>query len=104
MTELVLQGFRVAGQSLRYPAVPQTRVAVGLYVEETDVPTVAASLRYLIRGERPRTASYTLREAQGYPSMIGAMFWNIDEDGSLGYAFSNVVGPLLHGFTGRPSR
>jgi hypothetical protein len=27
MTELVLQGFRVGGQSLNYPAIPQARVA-----------------------------------------------------------------------------
>ena len=103
MTELVLQGFRVGGQNLNYPAIRQTRVAVGFYVEETDVPTVTASMRYLIRGERPPAASYALRQLGGYPSMIGAMFWNIDEDRSAGYGFSNVVGPLLHSFTVRPA-
>jgi chitinase len=104
MTELVLQGFRIpGGQDLNYPAIPQNRVAVGFYVEETDVPTVTASMRFLIGGERPPTASYTLRQAHGYPSMIGAMFWNIDEDRSMGYAFSNVVGPLLHSFADRPA-
>jgi len=50
MTELVLQGFRVGGQTLDYPAVPQKRVAVGFYVLETDVPTVTDSMRYLITG------------------------------------------------------
>lgn len=98
MTELVLQGFLVGGQKLNYPAIPQSQVAVGLYVEETDVPTVTASMRYLVEGERPAGASYALRNSGGYPSMMGAMFWNIDEDRSAGYAFSNVVGPLLHSF------
>jgi chitinase len=102
MTELVLQGFSVGGQSLSSPAIPQNRVAVGFYVEETDVPTVNASLRYLIRAERPPNTSYTLRRAGGYPSMIGAMFWNIDEDRSAQYAFSNVIGPLLQSFTAPP--
>jgi chitinase len=103
MTELVLQGFRVGGQSLNYPAIRQARVAVGFYVEETDVPTVTASMRYLILGERPSAASYVLPNLGGYPSMIGAMFWNIDEDRSAGYAFSNVVDPLLHSFAVRPA-
>lgn len=101
MTELVLQGFPVGGQNLNYPAIPQAHVAVGFYVEETDVPTVTASMRYLIGGERPPDASYALRYTRGYPSMLGAMFWNIDEDRSAGYAFSNVIGPLLHRFTVR---
>ena len=104
MTELVLQGFYVGGQNLNYPAIPQARVAVGFYVEETDVATVTASMRYLIGGEKPPDASYALRSARGYPSMIGAMFWNIDEDRSDGYAFSDVIGPLLHSFTVHPSR
>jgi chitinase len=103
ITELVLQGFRVSGQNLNYPAIPQIRVAVGFYVEETDVPTVTASMEYLIGGARPPGASYALRNSGGYPSMMGAMFWNIDEDRSAGYAFSNVVGPLLHSFTVRPA-
>jgi chitinase len=98
MTELVLQGFRVGGQTLDYPAVPQKRVAVGFYVLEADVPTVTDSMRYLITGERPANASYRLRNPRGYPDMIGAMFWDIDEDWIAGYSFSNVVGPLLHSF------
>jgi chitinase len=76
---------------------------VGFYVEETDVPTVTASMEYLIRGARPPDASYALRNSGGYPSIMGGMFWNIDEDRSAGYAFSNVVGPLLHSFTVRPA-
>jgi chitinase len=99
MTELLLQGFPIGGQTLTYPAIPQNQVAVGFYVEETDVPTVAASMRYLIEGKRPQGASYSLRQSGGYPRMLGAMFWNIDEDWSRGYAFSNVIGPLLHSFT-----
>ncbi|HTU45895.1 MAG TPA: glycosyl hydrolase family 18 protein [Bryobacteraceae bacterium] len=104
MTELVLQGFRVGGQELEYPAIPEAHVAVGFYVEETDVATVAASMRYLIGGERPPEAAYALRNARGYPSMIGAMFWNIEEDRSAGYAFSDVIGPLLHSFPVHRSR
>jgi chitinase len=104
MTELVLEGFRVNGQNLNYPAIPEARVAVGFYVEETDVPTVTAGMKYLIGGERPPDASYALRNSRGYPAMMGAMFWNIDEDRSADYAFSNVVGPLLHNFPVPPAR
>lgn len=103
-TELLLQGFNIGGGTLSYPAIPQSRVAVGFYVEETDVPTVSASMRYLIEGRRPPGASYSLRQSGGYPQTLGAMFWNIDEDWSTGYAFSNVVGPLLHSFTIPPAR
>ncbi len=99
MTELVLRGFRVGGEKLDYPALPQNRVAVGYYVEETDASTVAASMQYLITGKRPGDATYTLRNPSGYPQMIGAMFWNIDEDWSKGYSFSNVIGPLLHEYS-----
>jgi hypothetical protein len=30
--------------------------------------------------------------------MIGAMFWTIDADRRGNYNFSNVIGPLLHGY------
>jgi chitinase len=30
--------------------------------------------------------------------MIGAMFWTIDGDLGEDYAFSNLVGPQLHGY------
>jgi hypothetical protein len=30
--------------------------------------------------------------------MIGSMFWTIDGDRDENYAFSNVIGPQVHGY------
>jgi hypothetical protein len=37
----------------------------------------------------------------GYPTFSGAMFWTIDADRREEYRYSNVVGPVLHGFPTR---
>jgi hypothetical protein len=36
--------------------------------------------------------------SRGYPTFSGAMFWTIDADRREEYRYSNVVGPVLHGF------
>jgi hypothetical protein len=55
---------------------------------------------YIITGKAPAGTRYNLRQPAGYPAMIGAMFWTIDADRRGNYEFSNVVGPLLHGYPG----
>ena len=100
ITELVLHGFSVgdnAGQM--FPALPQDHVAVGFLTGETTPEIVEESMRYLIKGQRPSEATYRLRRTEGYPGMLGAMFWTIDADARESYRFSNVAGPELHGFS-----
>lgn len=99
MTELVLRGFDVAGSSnSKFPALNQQKVAVGFLVGETTPDVVAAAMKYIITGKSQAATRYKLLEASGYPGMIGAMFWTIDDDRRNNYEFSNVVGPELHGF------
>jgi chitinase len=101
ITELVLHGFSVGGDTAQvFPALPQNQVAVGFLTGETSPDIVEQTMRYIITGQRPPEATYSLRKAEGYPGMIGAMFWTIDADASEFYRFSNVVGPELHGFPG----
>lgn len=100
MTELVLRGFSVGGDPAQvFPALPQDHVAVGFLTGETAPDIVEQAIRYLITGQRPSQATYRLRRAEGYPGVIGAMFWTIDADAREFYRFSNVVGPELHGFS-----
>jgi chitinase len=99
MTELVLDGFAVGGDPAQvFPALPQDHVAVGFLTGETTPPIVEQAMRYLITGQRPSDAAYSLSKRDGYPGMIGAMFWTIDADARESYRFSNVVGPALHNF------
>ena len=53
---------------------------------------------YLITGKAPPGTSYQLRKPGGYPGMIGAMFWTINDDRREGYNYSNRIGPQLHGY------
>jgi chitinase len=102
MTELLLQGFDVAGNPQEhFPGLPADKVAVGFLAGFTDAAHMQQSMRYLITGHAPAGSTYTLRQAGGYPGMIGAMLWTIDADRSGDYAISNTVGPELHGFPRR---
>ena len=47
-------------------------------------------------GKAPAGVTYKLRKPTGYPGMIGAMFWTIDDDRRNDYNYSNSVGPQLH--------
>lgn len=103
MTELLLHGFKVGGHGDFFPPVPADKVAVGFLVGPATPERVTGAMQYIITGKAPEGVTYKLRNPAGYPGMIGAMFWTIDADRRENYAFSNVVGPQLHGFPAQPS-
>jgi chitinase len=97
MTELVLHGFPVGGQTGDvFPPTPADKVAVGFLVGTATPKLVSEAMQYLLTGKAPEHTEYKLRQPAGYPSMIGAMFWTIDGDRNENYSFSNQVGPQLH--------
>ncbi len=99
MTELLLHGFAVNGRADDFfPPVPADKVAAGFLTGAARPELVSGAMKYLITGAAPSGVTYKLRRPGGYPGMIGAMFWTIDSDRIENYAFSNVVGPELHGF------
>jgi chitinase len=99
MTELLLQGFPVSGRTGDvFPAVPADKVAVGFLVGTATPQLVTGAMQYVITGKAPEHVTYRLRRPEGYPAMIGAMFWTIDADRNENYSFSNSVGPQLHGY------
>jgi chitinase len=99
MTELVLHGFNVGGDPKSFfDPLPADKVAVGFLTGDTTPGIVSQAMEYLITGKAPAGVTYKLRNPSGYPAMMGAMFWTIDADRRGGYDFSNVVGPLLHGY------
>jgi chitinase len=99
MTEILLHGFNVAGNPGQFfPALPADKVAVGFLVGDARPTEVTEAMDYIITGKAPAGTSYKLRRPAGYSGMIGAMFWTIDADRRGNYEFSNVVGPLLHGY------
>jgi chitinase len=105
MTELVLHGFPVSGRAGDFfPPVPADKVAVGFLVGTATPKLVSGAMQYLITGKAPQGVTYRLRQPDGYPAMIGAMFWTIDGDRNESYAFSNVIGPLLHGYPTRSAQ
>jgi chitinase len=97
MTELLLHGFNVGGDPDRfYPPMPADKVAVGFLTDATTTGIVDKAMQYIITGKAPAGTIYKLRNPKGYPSMIGAMFWTIDDDRRGDYNYSNSVGPQLH--------
>ena len=99
MTELLLQGFPVhGGDGDVFPPLPSDKVAVGFLVGTATPELVSGAMQYLITGKAPKGVTYKLRRPNGYPAMVGAMFWTLDADRNEGYAFSNLVGPQLHGY------
>jgi chitinase len=99
MTELLLHGFNVGGDPQQfYPPLPADKVAVGFLTPDTTPTIVSEAMDYLITGKAPAGTSYQLRRAGGYPGMIGAMFWTINDDRREGYNYSNRIGPQLHGY------
>jgi chitinase len=81
--------------------VPADKVAVGFLVGTATPLLVSGAMQYLITGNAPKGVTYRLRQPDGYPVMIGAMFWTIDGDRNESFAFSNVMGPQLHGYPAR---
>jgi len=55
-------------------------------------------MRMLVSGRSNGPTTYKLLQQGGYPAFAGAMFWTIDADRREEYRYSNLVGPLLHGF------
>ena len=99
MTELLLHGFPVGGDPQHpFEALDPRKVAVGFLTGDTTPEIVSQAMDYIITGKAPAGTTYRLRTSSGYPGMIGAMFWTIDADRRSNYRFSNVVGPLLHGY------
>lgn len=99
MTELLLHGFNVGGDPKQFfPPVPADKVAVGFLTGDATPKEVSQAMEYIITGKAPAGTTYKLRNPAGYPGMIGAMFWTINDDQRRGYNFSNVVGPQLHGY------
>jgi chitinase len=102
MTELLLHGFPVGRRAGDFfPPIPADKVAVGFLVGTSTPKQVSEAMQYLITGKAPEGVTYRLRTAGGYPGLIGAMFWTIDGDRNENYAFSNFVGPQLHGYVSR---
>jgi chitinase len=99
MTELLLQGFNVGGDPKQFfPPMPANQIAVGFLTGDTTPTIVSQAMDYIITGKAPAGTRYKLRKPEGYPGMIGAMFWTIDADRRGNYNYSNVVGPQLHSY------
>jgi chitinase len=99
MTELLLHGFNVGGNpNAFFPPMPADKVAVGFLVGYETPSTVDPAMNYIITGKLPAGATYHLRRAEGYPGLIGAMFWTIDDDRRANFEFSNRIGPQLHSY------
>ncbi len=100
MTELLLHGFNVGGDPKHFfPPLPADKVAVGFLTPDTTPAIVSQAMEYIITGKAPAGTQYRLREPSGYPGMLGAMFWTLNDDRRNGYNYSNTVGPLLHSLT-----
>jgi hypothetical protein len=76
--------------------MPADKVAVGLLTGDTTPAIVSQTMDYIITGKAPAGSKYKLRKPGGYPGMLGAMFWTINDDRRGNYNFSNLVGPQLH--------
>jgi len=99
VTELLLHGFDVGGDpKYHFDPISANKVAVGFYTLDTTPAIVSKSMDYIITGKPPAETKYELRNPSGYPAMLGAMFWTIDEDRRKSYNFSNTIGPQLHSY------
>jgi chitinase len=99
MTELLLHGFNVGGDPAQFfPPMPAGKVAVGFLTGDTMPAIVSQAMDYIITGKAPAGTKYKLRKPDGYPGMLGAMFWTLDADRRGDYNFSNLVGPQLHAY------
>ncbi|WP_158748418.1 chitinase [Acidobacterium sp. S8] len=105
MTELLLHGFPAGGDPNQvFPPLPANKVAVGFLTGDVMPATVSQAMDYIITGKAPAGTRYKLLQPKGYPGMIGAMFWTIDDDRRENYRFSNVVGPQLHRYAAAPQK
>jgi len=86
MTEMLLNGFPVAGTSQTFPALREDQVAFGLPAAPgaagsgyTVPAEVKKALNYLTKGQS-FGGGYTLRKAAGYPGLRGIMTWSVNWD------------------------
>jgi chitinase len=99
MTELLLHGFNVGGDPAHFfPPMPANKVAVGFLVGYNAPDVISQAMNYITAGKAPAGATYQLRKPSGYPEVIGAMFWTIDDDRRENYKYSNLIGPQLHSY------
>jgi chitinase len=98
-TELFLRGFDVGrNPKHHFDALPPEKVIIGYLNSDTTPQIVAESMCMLVTGRSNLPTKYKLLQPAGYPAFSGAMFWTIDADRREEYRYSNVVGPVLHGF------
>jgi len=81
-----------------FDPLPPEKVIIGYLNSDTTPQIVVESMRMLVTGRSNLPTKYKLLQPGGYPSFSGAMFWTIDADRREEYRYSNIVGPLLHGF------
>jgi chitinase len=104
MTEMLLQGFPVAGDSNNiFPPLQPGQVAFGVpanasaadrgFTANTDL---VKALTYLIKGTS-FGGQYALRNSAGYPGLRGLMTWSINWDAAGAFSLSTSVGAFLHG-------
>lgn len=104
VTELLLRGFYPGSgssgkkQGEFFPGLPAEKVAVGFLVDYNTPDVVDEAMRWLVTGKAPAGAKYTLQKPGGYPELIGAMFWTIDDDHREGFRYSGRIGDELDSF------
>jgi chitinase len=107
MTEMLLQGFPVAGDpSNVFQGLQPQQVAFGVTATSLDSGLTSNTdlmnaLNYLITGTS-FGGQYVLRNPAGYSGLEGLMVWSINWDAANGLSLSNAIGPFLHGLTAGP--
>ncbi|SEW25588.1 chitinase [Chitinophaga sp. YR573] len=106
MTEMLLQGFPVAGTSQTFPALREDQVAFGLPASTsaagsgyTSPTEVKKALDYLTKGTS-YGGTYVLRKAAGYPGLRGIMTWSVNWDKVNNSEFASNYYPYFFGTTG----
>jgi chitinase len=108
MTEMLLQGFPVAGDPGNvFPGLQPQQVAFGVTATSLDGGLTSNSdlinaLSYLITGTS-FGGQYVLRNPAGYAGLRGLMVWSINWDAANGFSLSNALGPFLHNLTTSPT-
>ncbi len=107
MTEMLLQGFPVAGHTVNFPALRPDQVAFGIPASPqaagggyTAPAEVKKALDYLIKGI-PFGGRYTLVNPNGYPQMRGLMTWSINWDEFFNKEFSLNYRPYFDAILGQ---
>lgn len=106
MTEMLMNGFPVAGTSQTFPALREDQVAFGLPASApaagsgyTMPADVKKALDYLTKGAS-FGGGYVLRKGSGYPGLRGIMTWSVNWDKANGDEFANNYYDYFFGNTG----